>query len=723
MNNSQMGEQILEGLGGPENISHFTHCATRLRVTPKSHGAINKDQIEKTPGVLSIIEQSGQTQVVLGDKVESVYNEMLKLPGMSNVGEGAVDADAEDNNEKKAGVITRVFDVLSDSFRPILWALLGSSMILTLIVLLQQIGYFGTYTNFAGEVVNKDLVNGPKLGEAALNADMLNQWRGEFAVWFLLLAAALSVLNFMPIMIGATAAKRLGANMWVGAAIPAALMTDAFRGFSEILPEGQDYITLFHIGEWGVPLYLFSYTGQIFPPLFAVALLAPLERLLKKIIPTMLHMVFVPMISLLIMVPLTALLIGPFGILLGQGISEFFSWMNGIAPWLVGAVIAGSYLFMVPLGLHWPLNAVMINNLQTNGFDFIQSPMGAYNFAVFGVVTGVAIRAGRNKELRQTATGAAVSGLLGGISEPSLYGVVLRYKRVFPLILVPAIIGGALISMLGVKSYAFAFTSLLSIPAMQPWGLYTIGLAIAFFGGIAGVLIFGYDSKTSKKAMDEAAQNETAAEQVEGKENSSIATDLVDVGVASGAVKTSGAAASSSAPTVSENRATTSDSASDASPAPWASDTSALAVAAPLTGRAIALSEVPDPIFAGEKLGKGAAIEPTGNTVYAPAAGKVIATFPSGHAVGLRLDNGVELLIHVGIDTVSLEGKGFNVLVSKGDQVEAGAELLTFDRKVIEDAGYPLVTPVLVTNTAKFSDVSAKTGEVSPGDELIQVTA
>ncbi len=726
MSNKDMGESILEGLGGPDNISHFTHCATRLRVTPKSRGAIDQELIEKTPGVLSVIEQSGQTQVVLGDKVESVYNEMLKLPGMNKVGEGDSSAKTADGDEKKAGVITRMFDVLSDSFRPVLWALLGSSMILTLIVLLQQLGYFGHYTNFAGESVVKDLVNGPKLGDDALNGEMLNAWRQEFTFWFLLLAAALSVLNFMPIMIGATAAKRLGANMWVGAAIPAALMTDAFRGLSEILPEGATHLTLFSIGGWDVPLYLFSYTGQIFPPLFAVALLAPLERLLKKIIPTMLHMVFVPMISIMIMVPLTALVIGPFGILLGQGISNAFEWLNGVAPWLVGAVIAGAYLFMVPLGLHWPLNAVMINNLQTDGFDFIQSPMGAFNFAVFGAVTAVAIRAGKNKELRQTAFGASLSGLLGGISEPSFYGVVLRFKRVIPLILVPAVIGGALISTLGVKSYAFAFTSLLSIPAMQPSLLYALGLAVAFFGAMAGVLIFGYDKKSSKKAVDEAKNEEeveagvvdrkpatvgaTAGNSATTDASSVVAGSPAAPAAAGGAAAGAGAAAAASSSEQGESNL------------PWASDSAELVIPSPLEGQAIALSDVPDPIFAGAKLGKGAGIEPTGDTVFAPMAGKVIATPSSGHAVGLKLENGVELLIHVGIDTVNLAGEGFDVKVTKGQTVEAGQALLTFDRAVIEKAGYPLTTPVLVTNTVKFADVEGETGPVVPGDNLLKIT-
>ncbi|MFW0108083.1 glucose PTS transporter subunit IIA [Rothia sp. P7181] len=689
MNNSEMGAKILEGLGGPENISHFTHCATRLRVTPKSRAAINTEMIEKIPGVLSIIEQSGQTQVVLGDKVEAVYNDMLKLPGMNTVGESSGNSSAE--GEKNASVLTRVFDVLSDSFRPVLWALLGTSMILTLIVFMQQIGYFGQYVDLTGETVNIDIVNGPRLSDPEVATAMLDEWRRAYPFWFLMLAASLSVLQFMPIMIGATAAKRLGANMWVGAAIPAALMTGVFQGFNNIAVDGVVNVPFLGLD---LPLYVMNYTGQIFPPLFAAALLAPLERFLKRVIPTMLHMVFVPMISVMILVPVTAFLVGPFGIKFALAISDVIGGVNEVAPWLVGGLIAGLYLFMVPLGLHWPLNAVMINNLQTIGTDFIQSPMGAYNFAVFGLVTGVAIRAKQNKELRQTAVGAAASGLLGGISEPSLYGVVLRYKRVIPLILVPAVIGGATISALGVKSYAFAFTSLLSIPAMQPAGYYVIGLSIAFFGAMAGVLAFGYESKTP------------AAGKVAEKVAATAGAAAGAAGAAAGAVADKAQAATSA---VQENL-------------PWASG-EAVEISSPLEGEAIALSEVPDPIFAAGQLGKGAAVVPSGNSVVAPAAGKVAAIPASRHAIGLKLDNGVELLIHVGIDTVNLNGEGFNVLVAKGDRVEAGQELLTFDRSVIEKAGYSLVTPVLVTNTVKYEDVAGVTGDVNTSSKLLSITA
>ncbi|WP_303968400.1 glucose PTS transporter subunit IIA, partial [Rothia mucilaginosa] len=331
-------------------------------------------------------------------------------------------------------------------------------------------------------------------------------------------------------------------------------------------------------------------------------------------------------------------------------------------------------------GLHWPLNAVMINNLQTMGTDFIQSPMGAYNFAVFGLVTGVAIKAKHDRELRQTAVGASMSGLLGGISEPSLYGVVLpRFNRVLPLILVPAVIGGATISFLGVKSHAFAFTSLLSIPAMQPSHLYVIGLAIAFFGAMTGVLIFGYESKADavRHAAERKAEDAEAAPKAEA--------------VAAKAAPAAAATATAAA-------------------APAASAGEVIELHAPIEGTAVALSDVPDPIFAAGKLGEGVAIEPTGTTVVAPAAGKVAATYPSGHAVGLKLENGIELLIHVGLDTVNLDGKGFSVKVAKGDVVAAGDALIEFDPEVIKEAGYPLITPVIVTNTRKFAEVKGLPG-------------
>ena len=689
MKNHELGEKILQGLGGPENIAHFTHCATRLRVTPSSNEKVDRTKIENLPGVLSIIEQSGQTQVVLGDRVEAVYNEMLTLPGMKNLGEDD-DSKAKSSGGKKAGWLTNVFDVLSDSFRPLLWALLGTSMILTLIVFLQQFGFFGQYTDLTGQSVNIDIVNGPRLSDKDAIKALEAEWMKQFAFWYIIKAAALSVLNFMPIMLGATAAKRLGANMWVGAAIPAALMTSTFQNLTKLADEHTKMLDVPIMGLH-LPLYAYDYTGQVFPPLLAVALLAPLERLLKKIIPNMLQMVFVPMLSVIILVPVTAFVVGPIGIGVAMGISDFLKNVNDVAPGAVGALIAGLYLFMVPLGLHWPLNAVMINNLQTLGTDFIQSPMGAYNFAVFGAVTGVAIRASRNKELRQTAVGASMSGLLGGISEPSLYGVVLRYKRVIPLILVPAVVGGATISLLGVKSHAFAFTSLLSIPAMQPSALYALGLSIAFGGAMTGVLLFGYESRNAAKTADTPADS---------------ARDAV---------------ASASAKKDSADQAGSASAAATAA-APALEAGTVLEVASPLEGKAVALSEVPDPIFAAGKLGEGVAVEPTGTTVVAPAAGKVAATYPSGHAVGLKLDNGVELLVHVGLDTVNLDGEGFTVKVKKGDQVAAGDTLIEFDPAVIKKAGYPLITPVIVTNTRKFASVEGVVGNANNASTVLKVT-
>ena len=679
MNNRELGEKILDGLGGPENISHMTHCATRLRVTPVSNEAVQNEKIKSLPGVLTVIEQSGQTQVVLGDRVEAVYNEINALPSMSKQAESEAPAES---NGKKAGWLTNVFDVLSDSFRPLLWALLGTSMILTLIVFLQQLGFFGQYTDLTGQVVNVDIVNGARVADKEAATALNNQWMHQFAFWYILKAASLSVLNFMPIMLGATAAKRLGANMWVGAAIPAALMTGTFTDLTALADPATKILNVPFFGL-DLPLYAFSYTGQVFPPLLAVALLAPFERFLKKVIPSMLQMVFVPMISVIVLVPVTAFLVGPIGIGVAMGISDFLKMVNDQAPALVGALIAGLYLFMVPLGLHWPLNAVMINNLQTMGTDFIQSPMGAYNFAVFGVVTGVAIKAKHDRELRQTAVGASMSGLLGGISEPSLYGVVLRYKRVIPIILVPAVIGGATISFLGVKSYAFAFTSLLSIPAMQPSHLYVIGLAIAFFGAMTGILLFGYESKAD--AVKHAAQRAA-----EATEESAPKAEAVAAKAAPAAAATTAAAAESTEAAASAGEV--------------------IELHSPIEGTAVALSDVPDPIFAAGKLGEGVAIEPTGTTVVAPAAGKVAATYPSGHAVGLKLENGIELLIHVGLDTVNLDGKGFSVKVAKGDVVAAGDALIEFDPEIIKEAGYPLITPVIVTNTRKFAEVKGLPG-------------
>lgn len=644
-------QHILDNLGGPENITSMTHCATRLRFQLRDQSIADQQEIDSDPSVLGVVPQgSTGMQVVMGGSVANYYQEILKLDGMEHFADG----DGEESPSKKeyGGVrgkfswVDYAFEFLSDTFRPVLWALLGASLIITLLVLADTFGL-------------QDF-RAPMDEQPDTYVFLHSMWR--------------SVFYFLPIMVGATAAKKLGANEWIGAAIPAALLTPEFLA----LGSAGDSVTVF-----GLPMVLNDYSGQVFPPLIAAIGLYWVEKGLKKIIPEAVQMVFVPFFSLLVMIPATAFLLGPFGIGVGNGISNMLEAINNFSPFILSIVIPLLYPFLVPLGLHWPLNAIMIQNISTLGYDFIQGPMGAWNFACFGLVTGVfllAIRE-RNKAMRQVSLGGMLAGLLGGISEPSLYGVLLRFKKTYFRLLPGCLAGGIVMGIFDIKAYAFVFTSLLTIPAMDPWLGYTIGIAVAFFTSMLLVLFFDYRSDVERdEARAQMEANKHGAEE-----------DKAPVTPASAPVAAVGAATAGAATAV----ATKTHLA--------AGET--VEIASPLEGQAVSLSEVPDPIFAAGKLGPGIAIQPTGNTVVAPADATVILVQKSGHAVALRLDNGIEMLIHVGLDTVQLGGEGFQVHVERKQQVRAGEPLITFDPEFIRSKNLPLITPVVVSNAAKFGEV------------------
>ena len=646
-------QHILDNLGGPDNITSMTHCATRLRFQVRDQSAVDQQTIDSDPSVLGVVPQgSTGMQVVMGGSVANYYQEMLKLDGMSRFAGGEDDAKPAAAKKEYGGVrgkfsgVDYAFEFLSDTFRPILWALLGASLIITLLVLADTFGL-------------QDF-RAPMDEQPDTYVFLHSMWR--------------SVFYFLPIMVGATAARKLGANEWIGAAIPAALLTPEFLA----LGSAGDTVTVF-----GLPMVLNDYSGQVFPPLIAAIGLYWVEKGLKKIIPEAVQMVFVPFFSLLIMIPATAFLLGPFGIGVGNGISSLLEAVNNFSPFILSIVIPLLYPFLVPLGLHWPLNAIMIQNLNTLGYDFIQGPMGAWNFACFGLVTGVFLIAlkEKNRAMRQVSLGGMLAGLLGGISEPSLYGVLLRFKKTYFRLLPGCLVGGIVMGIFDIKAYAFVFTSLLTIPAMDPWLGYTVGIAAAFFTSMLLVLFFDYRSDAER---DEAKAQMAAAEQA----NNTPAAPAAPVAPAAGAAAAGGAAGATAVATK-----------------PRLAAGQVVEITSPLEGRAVPLSEVPDPIFAAGKLGPGIAIEPTGNTVVAPADATVILVQKSGHAVALRLDSGIELLIHIGLDTVQLGGEGFEVHVERKQQVKAGDPLITFDPEFIRSKNLPLITPVVVSNANKFGEI------------------
>lgn len=676
---SNTAQEILDAVGGPGNITHFTHCATRLRFELNDASIIDKDRVEAIDGVLGAVPQSGDRyQIVIGGAVQSVFNEINNLPSMKSgtaASNDDIKAAARAKARGKNAIVDAFFEYLSDSFRPLLPVLLGASLILAFLAVLDSLGVVDT------------------------RADVIPAWLGYVnSMWR-------AVFYFLPAMVAYNASKKLDIDPWVGTAVILSLLTPNFLGLSNTSSFTETTCTTTALGSeqcvtqiGNLPLQLADYGGQVFVPLLMVPILAVVYKGLKKIIPANVQMVFVPFISFMVIMPLTAFLIGPLSIWIGNGLGGGLAWLNAHAPILFAIIIPIIYPFLVPLGLHWPLNALQLANIASTGSDFIQGPMGAWNFACFGATAGVLFLSIRDRDtdMRQTASGALAAGLFGGISEPSLYGIHLRFKRIYPLMLTGCVVGGLVIGIgRGVITHTFVFTSLLTIPVFSPMAVYGLGIAAAFFTAFLMVVFFDYRTKEQKaeaRAKKEAAKAGVSA---------APAADPVSV-------------AAPAAP------------AAEAAPTPAFSDEAVadLTLTAPMAGELVALSDVADEAFAAGALGPGIAVSPAaGAVVVAPCDGKVSVAFPTGHAYGIKSASGVQVLIHIGMDTVKLEGKGFTPRVAKGDVVKRGDVLAEVDWDVIREAGYDTITPMVVTNKKKFGEITpAAPGPVGITDTVVTVS-
>ena len=680
---SNTAQEILDAVGGPGNITHFTHCATRLRFELRDASVVDKDTVENIDGVLGAVPQSGDRyQIVIGGAVQSVFNEINNLPSMKSgtaASNDDVKAAARAKARGKNALVDAFFEYLSDSFRPLLPVLLGASLILAFLAVLDALHIVDT------------------------RAETIPAWLGYVnSMWR-------AVFYFLPAMVAYNASKKLDIDPWVGTAVILSLLTPNFTGLSNAASFAETTCTTNALGTeqcvtqiGSLPLQLSDYGGQVFVPLLMVPILALVYKGLKKIVPSNVQMVFVPFISFVIIMPLTAFLIGPLSIWIGNGLGSGLAWLNGHAPIVFAIIIPIIYPFLVPLGLHWPLNALQLANIASTGSDFIQGPMGAWNFACFGATAGVLFLSIRDRDtdMRQTASGALAAGLFGGISEPSLYGIHLRFKRIYPLMLTGCVVGGLVIGIGGgATTNTFVFTSLLTIPVFTPMAVYGLGILAAFTTAFLMVVFFDYRTKEQKAVAREKKE-------------------AMKAGV-------SAAPAAAASPADEDAAAEATAPATEAAPAPSFSDEAKadLTLTSPMAGELVALSDVNDEAFASGALGPGIAISPAAHAVVvAPCDGKVTVAYPTGHAYGLKSASGVQILIHIGMDTVKLDGKGFTPRVSKGDIVKRGDVLAEVDWDVIREAGYDTITPMVVTNKKKFGEVTpAAPGPVGISDTVVTV--
>ena len=752
--------RIVDAVGGPANITSLTHCATRLHFELADAGHVNQHGLESIPGVLGAFPRAGNRyQVIIGGAVASVYEQIVRLrtarlmpaaqlpsavmqsasqstqptqsmqptqpaqpaqsaqstqptqpaqsaPYLSD--DAAPSRDTATDAEQSCGPsntsrhftprtvrewgsaarawAAAFFDYLSDSFRPILGVLLGASLVIAIVNVIVALGIVPDGETSAGWILLRAI------------------WEGVFTV--------------LPIMIAYNAAKKLDVDPWLGGAIMAALMTPQLTGVmsgmsgtsvsSALSGEIQCSATATFgtetctVSAFGIPIQLNDYSGNIFVPLLMAAVLAVVYRGLKRVIPDSVQLVFVPFLSLVVVFALTMLVIGPLGIWLGSGLGAATAWLNAHVPFLFALIIPMLYPFLVPLGLHWPLNALILMNIQTLGYDFVQGPMGVWNFACFGATAGVLVLAVRGKDsaMRQTAVGALLAGLLGGVSELSLYGIHLHHRRVYRWLLAGCAAGGVTSAVFGwlfpsvlpsgqmvrgVTTTAFAFSSLLTIPVFDRMWVYALSIAVAFVMAMVLTVLFGYrtPSRATKTQMVSADENARPQDMARG-----IDTTVSDVESAE-------------------------DSPSRAAP-DRALDSNA--ILSPVAGRLVNLEATGDPVFASRALGEGVGVVPetTGETaVLAPVSGMLKTVARTGHAFGIKTDGGIEVLVHIGIDTVDMDGEGFAVVVAKGERIAAGEPLATVDFGKVAAAGHSVVVVVTVVNAAELTVVTPLIGDGS----------
>lgn len=589
-NYETLAKGIITGVGGADNVASLFHCVTRLRFKLKNLAKANKESISKIKGVLTVVEGNGQFQVVIGNEVADVFSTVIKMyPNIKN--------DSQDSNpeEKPTGnILTRAFNTMASIFNPIIIALAGAGMIKAILVVLT------TYS-------------------------LMDKTGSSYKI---LSAAGNSVFYFLPLFLAFSTAKTFKVNEFISLAIIAALMEPNFTG---LIKANGDIVSFF-----GIPVVLMGYAGTVIPSILTIWVYSYFEKLLKKFIPKSIEIFALSMVALFVMVPLAVIVIGPIGVTLGNGLGFVINTLSAKSGLLAGLVIGAGWTYLVMLGIHWGVVPIMVNNLTNLGYDVIRPMIAAATFASAGVALGVFLRS-RNKDTKALAASSMIPALLGGITEPIVYGLSVRFRKPLIASAIAGGIAGAFMGMFQTKAIVYVFPALTTLPAFfgQTFKIYLIGITMAFTVSAALTYFMGFTEEAS--------------------ENSS------------------------------EGR---------------------LEVGACVEGEMINIEQVNDPVFSGKSMGEGVAIIPSNGVITAPVDGTIEAAFPTGHAIGIRSTSNVEILIHVGINTVELNGEYFKLLVKQGDKVVKGQELIRFDLEAIKKKGYDLTTMMVVTNSKDYENVT-----------------
>lgn len=663
MDYSKVAKQVIDAVG-KDNLVAAAHCATRLRLVLKDDSIINQKALDDNADVKGTFKTDGQYQVIIGPgDVNFVYAEIIKETGLKEVSTDDLKQIAASG--KKFNPIMALIKLLSDIFVPIIPALVAGGLLMALGNFLTSKGLFGSQSLVQMYPAIKGL------------SDMI-QLMSAAPFWFL------------PILVGISAAKRFGANQFLGASIGMIMVAPGAANIIGLTAKdliGKASTIGAYTEFWdifGMHVKQTSYIYQVIPVLAAVWILSYLEKFFHKKLPSAVDFTFTPLLSVMITGFLTFTVVGPVMLLVSNGITDAIVWLYNTTSFIGMSIFGGTYSLIVMTGLHQSFPAIETQLLSAwrNGSghgDFIFVVASMANVAQ-GAATFAILFLTKNAKTKGLASSAGVSALLG-ITEPALFGVNLKYKFPFFCALIGSAVGAlfaGLFQVVAVSLGSAGFLGFLSIDA-KSIPFYFLCEVIAF--AIAFALTYFY-GKT--KAADVFAAEATVEVAVETVEKEVVEEQVVE----------------------NENS--------------LQNET----ILAPVAGEVVALADVNDPVFSSGAMGQGLAIKPSEGVVYAPADAEVTIAFATGHAYGLKTSNGAEILIHVGIDTVSMNGEGFNHTVAQGDKVKAGDVLGTFDSAKIAAAGLEDTTMVIVTNTADYASVTpVGQGTVSKGDAVIEVKA
>lgn len=641
-----LAKDIIENVGGEENITGLRHCITRLRFNLKDESKANTDYLKKRDGIVTVVQSGGQYQIVIGNEVEQVYDAISEI---SNVNKNSEESTTDTSD---LSLLDRTIDLLSGLFQPFLGALAATGIIKGIVSLL---GAFG-----------------------------LTEANGLYA---LLNVVGDGFFQLLPMALAVTTARRFRLNEFVGLAIAAAFLHPEIGA----LAEGDVLYTLFantpfesaiHSTILGFPIILppaGNYLSSVIPIILAVWFASKVNNWARNWVPSVLAGTLVPLVTVLISAPISILIIGPMATWLSSLVGALFTWLSSISPLLFGGLLTGAWQLLVILGLHWGIVPIGFLQISELGYSTIFAQVGLSTFSIFGILLAISIRSKENKT-KQLGISSSIPALFG-ITEPAIYGLMIPMKKLFGIAIGINTVLGAYLGFFEIVQHGNAGLGIFGVPAyIDPIDGLTMNfwhIVIAYT--LAAVLGFVLTLIVGVPRLEE--------------EDSELATDAGEPH----AGKT-------------EDKAEIEESLRQE------------IISSPLTGDVVLEKDIEDPVFSSGAMGKAIAINPKNGVIHAPVTATVETLFPTGHAIGLKTENGTELLIHIGLDTVELEGEGFEIFVKQGDQVEAGQKLIEFDIDFIQERGYSTQTPIVITNADDFTDVLfTDERNIEQGDYLLTV--